>query len=114
MINGTKIIVLCGSTRFTLQMLKKQWELEREGNIVMGWAYNPFGFTPEWKELNHNQADEEGIREILDYAHKRKIDLADEIFIINVDGYTGDGTKSEIKYAKEKSKPVSYLEPVLQ
>ena len=41
--------------------------------------------------------------------HKRKIDLADEIFVINVDGYIGSSTKSEIEYAKSTNKVVGYL-----
>jgi len=46
-----------------------------------------------------------------DDIHKRKIDMADEIFIINVGGYVGSGTKSEIEYARETGKKVSFLEP---
>ena len=42
--------------------------------------------------------------------HKRKIDMADEIFVINVDGYIGESTKSEIEYAKRTGKKVNYLE----
>ena len=49
-------------------------------------------------------------KEMLDDMHKRKIDMADEIFVINVGGYIGDSTKSEIEYAKEHDKIVRYLE----
>jgi hypothetical protein len=49
-------------------------------------------------------------KEMLDDMHKRKIDMADEIFVINVGGYIGSSTKSEIAYAKETGKPVHYLE----
>ena len=42
--------------------------------------------------------------------HKRKIDMADEIFVINVNGYIGESTKSEIEYAKSLGKMVNYLE----
>ena len=49
-------------------------------------------------------------KEMLDDMHKRKIDLADEIFVINVDGYIGESTKSEIEYAKNTGKKVNYLE----
>lgn len=49
-------------------------------------------------------------KEMLDDMHKRKIDMADEIFVINVGGYIGGSTKSEIKYAKEHGKTVRYLE----
>ena len=49
---------------------------------------------------------------MLDDMHKRKIDMADEIFVINVDGYIGSSTQSEIEYAKATGKTVRYLEPV--
>lgn len=48
--------------------------------------------------------------EMLDDMHKRKIDMADEIFVINVGGYIGSSTKSEIEYAMATGKPVQYLE----
>ena len=47
---------------------------------------------------------------MLDDMHKRKIDMADEIFVINVGGYIGDSTKSEIEYAIKSGKKVNYLE----
>jgi hypothetical protein len=47
---------------------------------------------------------------MLDDMHKRKIDMADEIFVINVDGYIGSSTRSEIEYARKTGKPVRYLE----
>ena len=49
---------------------------------------------------------------MLDDMHKRKIDMADEIFVINVDGYIGDSTRSEIEYAKQTGKMVRYLEVI--
>ena len=54
----------------------------------------------------------EGTKEMLDDMHKRKIDMADEIFVINVNGYIGESTKSEIEYAKLHGKKVNYLETV--
>ena len=51
-------------------------------------------------------------KEMLDDMHKRKIDMADEIFVINVNGYIGDSTRSEIEYAEVHGKKVNYLEPV--
>ena len=50
-------------------------------------------------------------KQMLDDMHKRKIDMADEIFVINVGGYIGDSTKSEIAYAISTNKKVNYLEP---
>ena len=52
----------------------------------------------------------EGTKEMLDDMHLRKIDLADEIFVINVGGYIGSSTKTEIEYAEKTGKPVRYLE----
>ena len=49
-------------------------------------------------------------KEMLDDMHKRKIDMADEIFVINKNGYIGDSTRSEIAYALEHGKKVNYLE----
>ena len=48
---------------------------------------------------------------MLDDMHKRKIDMADEIFVINVGGYIGESTRSEIAYAERTGKKVNYLEP---
>ena len=49
---------------------------------------------------------------MLDDMHKAKIDLADEIFVINVDGYIGESTENEIQYAILNDKKVSYLTPI--
>lgn len=46
----------------------------------------------------------------LDELHKRKIDLADEVFVLNVGGYIGESTRSEIEYAKSLAMPIRYLE----
>ena len=54
----------------------------------------------------------EGTKEMLDDMHKRKIDMADAIYVINVGGYIGSSTKSEIEYAKQQSKEVYYLEVI--
>jgi hypothetical protein len=47
---------------------------------------------------------------MLDDMHKRKIDMADAIYVINVGGYIGSSTRSEIEYAKATGKEVLYLE----
>ena len=46
---------------------------------------------------------------MLDDIHKRKIDMADEIFVINKGGYIGSSTRSEIEYAKSKGKVARYF-----
>lgn len=105
-----KIICLCGSTRFTEEMLVKQWELTKQGFIVLSWCA-----LPDWYFSGDDKAhigDQEGVKEIVDTVHLRKIDLADEVFVINKDGYIGESTRREIEYAKNKGKPIKYLEEI--
>ena len=102
MIGGYKIITLCGSTRFKDEFMEAQKRLTLAGNIVI--SVGLFG---------HSGDDEvwtEGTKEMLDDMHKRKIDMADEIFVINVGGYIGSSTRSEIAYAAATGKTVRYLE----
>ena len=103
-----EIVCLCGSTRFTEYMMLKQWELTKQGMIVLSWCV-----LPDWYVGNEERShigDIENVREIVDEVHKRKIDLADKIFVINIDGYIGESTKSEIAYAKRMGKLIEYLE----
>lgn len=100
-----KIICLCGSTRFTEQMLVLQWQLTKQGLIVLSWCALPDSYTRE-----SHIGDIEGVKEIVDEVHKRKIDLADEVFVLNINGYIGESTRSEINYAIKTNKPVEYLE----
>ena len=49
-------------------------------------------------------------KEMLDDMHKRNIDMADSIYVINVGGYIGESTRSEIEYAQNHCKKISYLD----
>ena len=98
------VITLCGSTRFKEQFLEAQKRLTLAGNIVI--SVGLFG---------HSGDDEvwtPGTKEMLDDMHKRKIDMADGIYVINVGGYIGQSTRSEIEYAKSQGKTIDYLEVV--
>lgn len=102
MINGFKVITLCGSTRFKNEFLEAQKRLTLEGNVVI--TVGLFGHSGDdvvWTE---------GVKDMLDRQHLAKIDLADEIFVINVGGYIGDSTRREIAYAEFKGKTILYLE----
>ncbi len=102
MVGKYKVVTLCGSTRFKDEYLAIQKRLTLEGNIVI--SVGLFG---------HSGDDEvwtEGTKAMLDDMHKRKIDMADEIFVINVGGYIGESTRSEIDYALANGKAVKYLE----
>ena len=84
--------------------MKMQKELTLKGNIVI--SVGLFGHSGD------NEVWTEGTKEMLDDMHKRKIDMADEIFVINKDGYIGSSTKSEIEYAHKTGKKVNYLEDI--
>lgn len=103
-----KIICLCGSTRFTELMLIKQWELTKQGYIVLSWCALPDSYF-KGKD-KHHIGDQEGVKKIVDEVHLRKIDLADEVFVLNVCGYIGESTRNEIMYAKKTGKRVKFLE----
>ena len=102
MVGTYKVITLCGSTRFKDEFMQAQKKLTLEGNIVI--SVGLFGHSGDTEVLT------EGVKDMLDDMHKRKIDMADEIFVINVGGYIGSSTKSEIAYAssnpKRKNAPV--------
>lgn len=104
MVGKYKVITLCGSTRFKAAFMETQKRLTLAGNIVI--SVGLFG---------HSGDDEvwtEETKEMLDDMHKRKIEMADEIFVVNVGGYIGSSTCSEIEYAIAIGKIVRYLEPV--
>ncbi len=102
MVGKYKVITLCGSTRFKEQFLEQQKRLTLEGNIVI--SVGMFGHSGDQEVWT------EGVKDMLDDMHKRKIDMADEIFVINVGGYIGSSTRSEIEYPKSTGKIVRYLE----
>ncbi len=108
--NRPKIICICGSTRFTNEMLMLTWEYAKQGIMALGWCVLPTNHEAGGSEIDHHLAEKEGIADILDELHLHKIDLADEVFIINVGGYIGEGTKREIAYAEKLCKPIRYLE----
>lgn len=96
------IVCLCGSTRFGFAFRKANFEETLAGKIVLSIGCDfksddALGLT-----------DEDKVR--LDELHKRKIDLADEVLILNVGGYIGNSTQSELEYAREHNKRIRYLE----
>ena len=104
MVGKYKVITLCGSTKFKDDFLREQKRLSLEGNIVI--SVGMFGHSGD------SEVWADGVKEMLDDMHKRKIDMADEIFVINKGGYIGSSTKSEIEYAKKTNKKINYMEPI--
>ena len=95
------IITLCGSIKFKDEFMKVQEKLTLEGNIVL----IPNFFTNIKKEDINLE-----FKNMLDKMHKQKIDMSNEIYVINIGGYIGESTKSEIEYAKSKGKKIFYIE----
>ena len=109
MIKGYKVITLCGSTKFKDQFMKVQKELTLKGYIVISVGlFGHSGDSEVWENMDEGTITKTKV--MLDDMHKRKIDMADEIFVINVGGYIGESTRSEIEYALANNKKVNYLE----
>lgn len=109
MVGNYPVVTLCGSTRFKDEFMEAQKKLTLEGNIVI--SVGLFGHSGDqevWENMDEGTLTK--TKEMLDDMHKRKIDMADSIYVINVGGYIGDSTRSEIEYAKAHGKQVFYLE----
>jgi hypothetical protein len=102
------IVCLCGSSRFYDEFQQANYELTMAGEIVLS-----IGFYPHAKaEHGHGEGvgHDSAEKVALDELHKRKIDLADYVYVLNVGDYIGDSTRSEIEYAKSRHRSVTYLE----
>lgn len=97
-----KVITLCGSVRFRDAFEKAQHHLTPEGYIVLTPGLFP---APGDAPLSDDQISQ------LNDLHLRRIDMADEILVINVNGYIGSQTKKELEYARLRGKKIAYLEP---
>ena len=102
MVGKYNVITLCGSTRFKEEFIEAQKRLTLAGNIVI--SVGLFGHSGDdevWEGMSEDTLTK--IKEMLD-MHKRKIDMADSIYVINVGGYIGESTQSEIEYAQNHGK----------
>lgn len=93
---------MCGSLKFEPEIKFHTERLALEGNCVLPLIYA----TRDKEDYTLKQ------RELLAICHKKKIDLADAIFVVNKDGYIGSSVRGEIEYATAKGKEVIYLENV--
>ena len=104
-----KVITLCGSTRFKDEFMEAQKRLTLEGNIVISVGlFGHSGDSEVWENMDEGTLTK--TKAMLDDMHKRTIDMADEIYVINAGGYIGESTRSEIEYATATGKGVRYLE----
>ena len=91
-----KTVTICGSMRFAEQMKRIAFSLEIEHNLnVLQCVYNA-----ENRELTQTQI------EALENAHLRKIDLADAIYVVDLEGYIGASVRKEMEYAERNGKEI--------
>lgn len=100
------IVCLCGSTRFKDAINKVNAELTLKGELVI--SLGVFGHT-DMPDCDWTTGGSD-LKRQLDELHKRKIDLADYVYVVNVGGYIGESTKSEVAYAMAHGKEVRWLE----
>lgn len=97
-----KVITICGSMRYSKEMMKIAEELElKDGYAVIQCVYNVDGQKYEGIDAS-----------ILDKIHRKKIDISDAIYVVNIDGYIDNSTRNEIEYAKNNGKEVIYHESI--
>ena len=99
-----KIITLCGSMKFQKYMMCAAEEMALLGNCIL---------TPIYPTSENSERTEEQL-EMLKEEHFKKIELSDAILVVNVDGYIGNSTKSEIEYAKSLNKEVLYYTDLIK
>jgi hypothetical protein len=97
-----EIITLCGSTKFKDDFIQVQKELSLNNKIVI--SVGLFGHV-DMPEIFNN-----GIKEMFDELHKRKIDISNSIYVINKNGYIGESTRNEILYAIVNNKNIYFME----
>lgn len=100
-----KIITVCGSYKFKKEMDEITEKMALEGNCML----TPIDLTKPNKEAYTNT---EAL--IISKMHKEKIKLSDAILVVNVNGYIGKSTKSEIEYAKSLQKEILYYTDLIQ
>ncbi len=100
------IVCLCGSTRFSEAYQQANLQETLQGRIVL-----TIGSDMKSDHVlfaDRSEAELQEIRATLDELHLRKIDLADEVLILNVGGYIGESTRRELNYAEEHGKKIRY------
>jgi hypothetical protein len=101
------IVCLCGSTRFYEAFAAANLQLTLAGEIVLSIGCDT---KSDGDLAAAGEIDLDAMKARLDELHKRKIDLADRVFVVSKGGYFGESTRSEIAYAIAHGKPVEFME----
>jgi hypothetical protein len=101
-----KIVTLCGSSKYADIMAVCAWLIEKQENaIALG-----LHFLPVWYgDIPDHLAEHEGVSDKMDKRHLNKIDISNEIFVVNYHNYIGDSTTNEIMYALGKEMPIRWF-----
>lgn len=99
-----KIITVCGSYKFKKEMTEITEKMAFNGNCMI----TPIDLSKQEKEVYTKEQ-----LEILGKMHKEKIKMSDAILVVNVGGYIGKNTQSEIDYAKSLSKEIIYYTDIV-
>lgn len=99
------VITVCGSLRFKKEMMEISEKMELKGNCVL---------TPIYPTKDDKDAYTEKELLMLGKMHKEKIKMSDAILVVNIDGYIGDSTKSEIEYAESINKEILYYTDLIK
>ena len=103
----TKVVVFCGSSRYVDIMAVAHWLVERDEQAIgMGLHLLPGWYCAE--HIPDHLAEHEGVADAMDALHMRKIDLCDEVFVVNFRDYIGSSTRSEIEYAQKQGKKIRW------
>lgn len=95
-----KVVCLCGSARFIPAWQQATRQEGLAGHIVLSLGV--------MIQTGDEAVPEGPEKELLDELHLRKIDLADEVLVLDVDGYKGKSTMDEIRYARQLGKPIRF------
>lgn len=105
------VVTLCGSSRYPQHHMRIMMDETLKGNIVIPMGlYGHADFPVGAREATADGDERTEVKQMLDELHKRKIDLSDEILVVNVNGYIGDSTRREIVYAEVNGKRVRYFQ----
>ena len=102
------VVCLCGSTRFRREFQKAGLRETIAGRIALSIGSAPGTDGEHFGKLPRAEYDR--VKAVLNEPHPRKIDLADEVLILNVGGYIGESTAREPAYARANGKAIRFLE----
>lgn len=103
------VVCLCGSTRFSDAFREANLNETLAGRIVLTIGCDMKNDAELFANLP--ATDLARMKAALDALHMHKVEMADEVLILNVDGYVGESTRRELDYARALGKVIRWLEP---